>query len=89
MSNGLKRSREWQSILDSRVKIDPISSASVKTIDPDAALMVRFRQGDRTAFETLFEKYHRPILNFSYRFLENRDDAEEVVQETFLQVFDV
>lgn len=59
----------------------------MKTIDPDAERMVRFQQGDRAAFEVLFEKYHPPLLRFAYRFLINQADAEEVVQETFLQVY--
>jgi RNA polymerase sigma-70 factor, ECF subfamily len=56
-------------------------------MDPDAKLMVRFRDGDRAAFEALFEKYHLQMINFCFRFLGNRDDAEELAQETFLNAY--
>lgn len=56
-------------------------------MDPDTRLMVKFKEGDRSAFEILFEKYHRPILNFCYRFLKDQFDAEEVAQETFIQMY--
>ena len=56
-------------------------------MDPDAELMLCLKNGDRAAFEKLFEKYQRPILNFCYRFLGNQPDAEEVTQEAFIQLY--
>ena len=55
-------------------------------MDPDARLMVLFQKGDRPSFEKLFEKYHRPLLNFCFRILGNPHDAEEITQEVFIQV---
>ena len=55
--------------------------------DPDVGLMLRARDGDHAAFRQLFSKYSEPLLNFAYRFVGNRDRAEELVQDAFLQIF--
>jgi RNA polymerase sigma-70 factor, ECF subfamily len=55
--------------------------------DPDAALMLRVKQGDRCAFEALVDKYQRPILNLFYRTLGDAVEAEDLAQSTFVQVF--
>jgi len=52
----------------------------------DEELMQRVRDGDRDALEELVRRYHRPLLNFAARFLDDRDAADDVVQETFLRV---
>ncbi len=56
-------------------------------MNDDSDLMLKFKGGDKAAFELLFDKYHRPIINFCYRLLGNLSDAEEVAQESFLQVY--
>jgi RNA polymerase sigma-70 factor, ECF subfamily len=55
--------------------------------DPDAALMLRVKQGDRDAFEALVEKYKQPIMNVVYRTLPDATEAEDLAQHVFLQVF--
>jgi RNA polymerase sigma-70 factor (ECF subfamily) len=55
-------------------------------IDPDVALMLAFQKGDDLAFEQLLDKYYGPIVNFVYRFVNDRSDAEELAQEVFLRV---
>jgi len=55
--------------------------------DPDAELMVAFQQGDGTAFEQLLDKYHRPIVNFIYKIVNNAAEAEELAQEVFLRIY--
>lgn len=54
--------------------------------DPDVELMLAFQRGDDWAFEALFRKYSRPLVNFANRLLGNRERAEEIVQEVFLEV---
>jgi RNA polymerase sigma-70 factor (ECF subfamily) len=56
-------------------------------IDPDAALMLRVKQGDRDAFETLVEKYKQPVMNLAYRTLSDATEAEDLAQHVFLQVY--
>jgi len=55
--------------------------------DPDAALMVAFQKGAEDAFEQLLDKYHRPIVNFIYKIVNNRGEAEELAQDVFLRVY--
>ena len=55
--------------------------------DPDAALMLRVKQGDREAFEALVEKYKQPVMNVVYRCLPDATEAEDLAQHVFLQVF--
>ena len=55
--------------------------------DPDAALMLRVKQGDREAFEALVEKYKQPVMNLVYRTLPDATEAEDLAQHVFLQVF--
>src|SRR5206468_1913107 len=55
--------------------------------DPDAALMLRVKQGDRGAFEQLVDKYKQPVMNLVYRTLPDATEAEDLAQHVFLQVF--
>src|ERR1035438_6432991 len=55
--------------------------------DPDAALMLRVKRGDRAAFAELVEKYKQPVMNFVYRSLRDEIEAEDVAQNVFLQVY--
>jgi len=45
------------------------------------------KSGDRGAFADLVELYKDKIYHLAYRMLGNRQEAEDVVQETFLRVF--
>jgi len=55
--------------------------------DPDAALMLRVKRGDRAAFTGLVEKYKQPVMNFVFRSLRDDTEAEDVAQNVFLQVY--
>jgi len=52
----------------------------------DEDLMERFRDGDARAFESLLERHERKIFNFIFRFVRNREMANDLLQETFLRV---
>lgn len=55
--------------------------------DPDADLMLRVQRGDRGAFTELVEKYQRPVYNFILRTLRDETEAEDLAQNTFVQVW--
>lgn len=59
----------------------------INPLDPDAALMLRVREGDRDAFEALVEKYKQPVMNLVYRTLPDATEAEDLAQHVFLQVY--
>jgi RNA polymerase sigma-70 factor (ECF subfamily) len=56
-------------------------------LDPDAALMLRVKRGDRRAFEELVDKYKRPVTNAIYRILGDATEAEDLAQNVFVQVY--
>ncbi len=55
--------------------------------DPDAAVMLRVKRGDRRAFEQLVDKYQQPVINLVYRTLGDAAEAEDVAQNVFVQVY--
>lgn len=53
----------------------------------DEELIGRVLGGDQAAFEVLYERYFNRVFAFAQRRLRNRADAEETVQEVFINVF--
>lgn len=54
---------------------------------PDEHLVEHVRAGDQRAFETLYDRYFARVHHFVARRLRNRADADETVQEVFVNVF--
>jgi RNA polymerase sigma-70 factor (ECF subfamily) len=52
----------------------------------DEELLAAYREGDRPSFAALVERYQRELFHFLVRFLGDRAAAEDIFQETFLQV---
>jgi RNA polymerase sigma-70 factor (ECF subfamily) len=73
-------------------------ASPVKELDPDAGsaaptngradelLIAGYRAGDRACFAELVGRYERELFHFLVRFLSDRAAAEDVFQETFLQI---
>ncbi len=55
-------------------------------VDPDAELVARWRDGDDRAFETLIRRHETRIYRFLLRMLGSPAEAEDVTQETFLNL---
>jgi RNA polymerase sigma-70 factor (ECF subfamily) len=53
----------------------------------EAMLVLAARSGDAQAFEILVERHQQRILATSRRFTRNREDAEDIVQQTFQKAF--
>ncbi|MEE4312548.1 MAG: sigma-70 family RNA polymerase sigma factor [candidate division KSB1 bacterium] len=53
----------------------------------DEDLIEQFQNGDLYAFDLIVKRYKNQLLNFVYRFLGNVEEAEDIVQETFLRVY--
>ena len=49
-------------------------------------LVARIKGGEREAFNELVGQYQKKIFVFAYGFFPNREDALEIVQETFMRV---
>ena len=53
----------------------------------DGELLQLVAAGDRSAFETLYRRYARPLFGLALRRLGDRSRAEEAVQETFASIW--
>ena len=72
-------------------KVDPIQphtlpSQVVKEDEP--ALVAAAKAGDISAFETLVGRYERKIFRLTQNITQNREDAEDSMQEAFLKAFE-
>lgn len=52
----------------------------------DESLLQAYIDGDRSAFREIVERYRNELLHFLIRFLSSRAAAEDVFQDTFLQI---
>jgi RNA polymerase sigma-70 factor (ECF subfamily) len=61
--------------------------AAAATLDYDAELMLRVKEGDGTSFGVLLEKHRASVIHFVYRLVQEQAIAEELAQEVFLRVY--
>jgi len=55
--------------------------------ESDGAAVVRAQSGDGDAFRLLVERHSRSVFRLAFRMTGNEQDAEDVVQETFLRAY--
>ena len=53
----------------------------------DVQLMLDVKAGDQQSFELLLQRYRTPLVNFLYRMVRSREQAEDLAQEVFLRVY--
>ncbi|MFP4547659.1 MAG: RNA polymerase sigma factor [Fidelibacterota bacterium] len=53
----------------------------------DEELIKRFQKGDVWAFEEIVRRYRDRLTNFVYRYVNDRREAEDLVQDTFLKLY--
>lgn len=51
-------------------------------------LIKAFKKGDTEAFRALFNRYHRRLYSFLFSLLRSKEDTEEIIQETFLKIWE-
>jgi RNA polymerase sigma-70 factor (family 1) len=52
------------------------------------ALFVQIRNGDTTAFRTIFDVYKERLFSFAYGLTHSKSDAEEIVQDVFMKLWE-
>jgi RNA polymerase sigma-70 factor (ECF subfamily) len=68
-------------------RVDKDMGGLAATLDFDAELMLRVKDGDGASFTILLEKHRLPVIHFLYRMVQNQAVAEELAQEVFLRVY--
>jgi RNA polymerase sigma-70 factor (ECF subfamily) len=54
---------------------------------PETELVSRAQQGDELAFEAVYRRFSRTVYTVAHHMLGNHQDADEVLQETFIRIF--
>lgn len=68
-------------------RVDKDMAAVAATLDYDAELMIRVKDGDGVSFGMLLDKHRSSVIRFLYRMVQNQAVAEELAQEAFLRVY--
>ena len=68
--------------------IQPHSLPSQVVQDDEPVLVAAAKSGDIVAFETLVGRYERKIFRLTQNITQNREDAEDAMQEAFLKAFE-
>ncbi|MFH2096463.1 MAG: RNA polymerase sigma-70 factor [Bacteroidota bacterium] len=51
-------------------------------------LVRRIAEGETAAFDALFDRYYRPACIFALRYVRNMDNAEDIVQDVFVKIWE-
>lgn len=57
------------------------------SVDNDDLLIERFKNGDRVAFDEIYNRYKDRIFNYMRRMIGNKETAEELAQEVFINIY--
>ena len=60
----------------------------INKLDIDKAYVHRLKRGDKQAFNYLFHYYNKKLYFFAKGYLKTEKEAEEIVQETFLKIWE-
>ncbi|MFP4025019.1 MAG: RNA polymerase sigma factor [Thiohalospira sp.] len=55
--------------------------------EKDKILVIKLKNNNRIAFEKIFKKYSERIYYFSYHYLKNKEESEEITQEVFVRLW--
>jgi RNA polymerase sigma-70 factor (ECF subfamily) len=61
---------------------------TIKKLVSDNKLVERLRNGDLDAFDEVFEKYGSRLFGFALNYMKSREEAESLVQDVFLKVWE-
>ena len=56
-------------------------------LEAEELLVSRIKEGDRTAMRTLYDRYSGYVMAVALRYVPDRDDVQDVVQDSFVKIF--
>ena len=71
-----------------RIQITQLEEPKLSTKENEIQLIHSFKNGNQLAFEQLFHKYHKKLYGFLYSLIGVHADAEEIVQDTFVKIWE-
>lgn len=66
---------------------DSPETRSMEGQETDSALLSRVQSGDEQALTRMFQRHSRLVFSVAMRVLSDREDAEDVLQEVFMQIW--
>ncbi len=72
-------------VLAARLPI--VDSAPAVSVDPDAELAERFRNGDRAAFDQIVRRHQKGVWYLVRRYVKRDADASDVTQQAFVRAY--
>ena len=69
------------------LRSEPAGSDRPRTAEPDEALVARACDGDAAAFETIMRRHNRLLFRTARGIAGDDDEAQDIVQQTYLQAF--
>ena len=58
-------------------------------ITSEAILVLSLKEGNLKAFSELFDRYAKRLQNFSMGYLKSVENAEEIVQDVFMKIWNI
>jgi RNA polymerase sigma-70 factor (ECF subfamily) len=60
----------------------------MKVVKSNKELLILIREGDMIAFYNIYERYCKRLYGFVLRYIKNEADAEEIVQDVFVKIWE-
>lgn len=60
----------------------------IESLDQDWLWVQKLLAGESSAFEELFNKYKTRVLNLAFRYVREREAAEDIAQEVFIKIYE-
>lgn len=60
----------------------------MKTINSNKELLILLKKGDLIAFDSIYAMYSKRLYGFVFRYIKQKEDAESIIQEVFLKIWE-
>jgi len=75
-------------IIVQKIYLCELHVISLKSIKTNKELLLLLKEGNMVAFDTIYEQYCKRLFGFVIRYVKNEADAEEIVQEVFIKIWE-